>query len=285
MDRTRKLRIITGLIALALVILIIFFLPSMAFFGIVLVILTWAAAEFLKIVRKKAPSAPLGILLVLMPLAAIALAFALQKPEAGGPPGFWMLGGAFFVLLSSALVVLLSRVEMSDAIPAMGILAFGIPYFALPAVSLLHLHQIDPWIAFILVLMVAGGDSGAYFIGSAIGRHRLAPRVSPKKSWEGAAGGLLTSVAVAAVWWQVTFHEVRPLWLVLAAGTAIIAQIGDLIESLFKRGVGIKDSSQVLPGHGGIYDRVDAVLLAAPAFLLGLWLFGLVPHIHPPVQP
>ena len=113
-----------------------------------------------------------------------------------------------------------------------------------------------------------------FVAGRSFGRHLLAPRVSPKKTWEGSVAGFAGSLLATAAWCQIRLGETPPALLVLAAVTAVVAQLGDLVESLFKRGAGVKDSSTVLPGHGGFYDRLDAMLLAAPVFAVGLWLIG-----------
>ena len=279
MDRTRKLRIITGLIAMILIMVAVFALPSVGFFAVVLVILWVASAEFIEILRPHVPSAPLKPLLVLMPISAVALSAAFE-PETFGfqseaPFGFWILSSFAFVGMTSSLLILFSKSELKDALPAIGILVFGIPYFAVAAVCMHQLHRIHPWIAFILILLVAGSDTGAYFVGSWIGRRRIAPRISPKKSWEGSIGGLILSLIVIAVWCRWAFDTIDPRWVLLAAVTVILSQLGDLLESLAKRGTGVKDSSQILPGHGGFYDRVDAMMLAAPVFLIGIRLLGL----------
>lgn len=109
------------------------------------------------------------------------------------------------------------------------------------------------------------GDTGAYYVGSAIGRRPLAPRVSPKKSWEGVAGGLAASIGGALLahgWW----YRKLPLThaVLLGAALAVLGIAGDLAESVAKRAAGVKDSSGILPGHGGILDRIDSLLLAAP---------------------
>ncbi len=171
---------------------------------------------------------------------------------------------------------------MKEAAVAIGFLAFAVPYSALPVASLYHLHRCDPWLVLTIIALVGGGDTAAYFIGSWIGRHRLAPTVSPKKSWEGSLAGGAAAVAVIAVFCLVRFEELRLGWLILAAVTSAAAQLGDLVESMIKRGAGVKDSSGVLPGHGGVYDRVDAMMFAAPVFLLGLWSLG---HATPGGSP
>jgi len=141
------------------------------------------------------------------------------------------------------------------------------------ALALLH-QRLGPGYVILLMFIVWGADTGAYFAGRAFGRHKLSPRVSPGKTWEGVAGGALLAVAVSLV---------GTLWLepvggygaftVLVLATVMISILGDLMESLFKRVVNLKDSGGLLPGHGGVMDRVDSMTAAAPLFTLGLlWL-------------
>jgi phosphatidate cytidylyltransferase len=128
------------------------------------------------------------------------------------------------------------------------------------------------WVLWLLTV-VAGADVGAYFAGRAFGRLALAPRVSPKKTWEGLLGGLVCGVTVAvlgAAWLGVPRLEFFWLGIVLVLASAV----GDLTESLFKRFAGLKDSGQLLPGHGGVLDRIDALTAAVPFFVLGLIWFG-----------
>ena len=117
-----------------------------------------------------------------------------------------------------------------------------------------------------------GADSGAYFFGRAFGKHKLAPKVSPGKSWEGALGGLLTSGVIAFIFLQVTPSDVfgRELstvpFIAVSVATVAISVLGDLAESMFKRQAGVKDSSNLIPGHGGILDRIDSLTAAIPFF-------------------
>jgi phosphatidate cytidylyltransferase len=182
-----------------------------------------------------------------------------------------LLLGATLLSVGLGSLVLLSRTPLDQAIPALGILCFGIPYFAVPVASLHQLQRADPWLVFLLMAIVWLGDTAAYYAGSRLGRHRMAPVISPKKSWEGAAAGFATSILAAAVWSVWRLGRLDPALLGVAAVTAVAAQIGDLVESLIKRGSGVKDSGNVLPGHGGVLDRLDAMLFAAPVFLLALW--------------
>ena len=119
-----------------------------------------------------------------------------------------------------------------------------------------------------------GSSSASKAVGSAWGRHKMAPLVSPNKSWEGAIAGFLTGIVATVLWSWWRLGEVRAPLLLVAAATGIAAQLGDLFESLLKRGVNVKDSGSLIPGHGGFFDRMDAMLFAGPVMLAGLWLIA-----------
>ncbi|MDP0383842.1 phosphatidate cytidylyltransferase [Glaesserella parasuis] len=128
-------------------------------------------------------------------------------------------------------------------------------------------------------LLVWGADSGAYFVGRAFGKHKLAPKVSRGKSWEGAISGVITSTIIAAIFLSLAPNNVfgRELntsaFIVLSVITVAVSILGDLSESMFKRQVGIKDSSNLIPGHGGILDRIDSLTAAVPIFAIGFFFF------------
>jgi phosphatidate cytidylyltransferase len=126
-----------------------------------------------------------------------------------------------------------------------------------------------------LVFLVIAADIGAFFIGRGFGKRKLAPQVSPGKTWEGAIGGLIT---VALVAWTAALHFELPVGPSIAFGCAvgIFSVVGDLTESMFKRSAGLKDSGALLPGHGGILDRIDSVTAAAPLYALGLFGSGVI---------
>ena len=124
-----------------------------------------------------------------------------------------------------------------------------------------------------LIVLIAAADVGAYFGGRAFGRHKLAPLVSPGKTWEGFVAGMLG--AGAAAWAGAQFFGQPALpWLAVCLLVALVSVAGDLVESMFKRHAGLKDSGGLLPGHGGVLDRIDSFTAAAPIFLLGLQLIG-----------
>lgn len=144
------------------------------------------------------------------------------------------------------------------------------------ALGRLHLsHPVGPqWVTFLLVL-VSLADVGAFFAGRQFGRLKLAPRVSPGKTWEGLLGGVTLAMLVAgagALWFVVPTGP----FLALCAAVVLLSVIGDLTESLFKRYAGLKDSGTLFPGHGGVLDRIDSLTAAAPLFLLGLIWLGVV---------
>jgi phosphatidate cytidylyltransferase len=163
---------------------------------------------------------------------------------------------------------------------------FGLIWIAYPLTLIPLLWKQEDGIALVLFLMVSvwAGDIAALYIGRAFGRRKLAPRLSPGKTWEGAIasviGTLIAAYAVVIVGNALTargntiLHISQPLWqtLVLAAILNIAAQVGDLLESAVKRGAGVKDSGAILPGHGGILDRIDALLVATPVLWFCLLL-------------
>jgi phosphatidate cytidylyltransferase len=196
----------------------------------------------------------------------------------GGDGSFALQALLVGVLLSVGLgsLVLFSRTPLEETMEGLGLLGFGLPYFAVPIASIYRLQRADPWLVFLLLAIVWLGDTAAFYIGSRFGRHKMAPVISPKKSWEGAAAGFVTGLLVTAVWSIFRLGRLDSGLLLVAAVTAAAAQVGDLVESMIKRGVGVKDSGSVLPGHGGVLDRCDAVLFAAPVLLLGAWLLPAV---------
>ena len=127
----------------------------------------------------------------------------------------------------------------------------------------------------VLFSLVWGADSSAYFVGRRFGRYKLAPRVSPGKTWEGIGGAVLAGMLIGACagWWCGLEAETGALFVVLCVVTVAISIVGDLTESLIKRHGGVKDSGSLLPGHGGLLDRVDSLTAAAPVYLLGLETF------------
>ena len=220
----------------------------------------------------------------------------------GGSDTPLLSSGKFLVVLgfTAAIVpfIFLTRAmrgeDLRAGYPAAAASVFAFTYIALPLGMLVQLRQqwAGAFYLLYLLLVVWAGDIFAYFVGKSIGRHLMSPRVSPKKTWEGAAASVAASVAVG---WLL-FHYALPICSALlqwglierrdglfgleqpAMGPVILltiilnvaAQLGDLVESLIKRGANVKDSGAILPGHGGMLDRIDALLFAAPV----LWYYA-----------
>ena len=125
-----------------------------------------------------------------------------------------------------------------------------------------------------VMVLVWGADIGAYFSGRKFGKRKLAPKVSPGKSWEGVFGGLLLSLVITAAVGFMRGWSISEMFAALfgAAMIVLISVVGDLTESMFKRQAGIKDSSNLLPGHGGVLDRIDSLTAAIPVFAVLLWI-------------
>ncbi|MFT7288425.1 MAG: phosphatidate cytidylyltransferase [Halieaceae bacterium] len=157
----------------------------------------------------------------------------------------------------------------------MGVLILVPAWFA--AVYLLHIESRGA-VMVVLMLLVAAADIGAYFTGKAFGRHALSPRVSPGKTWEGFWGGVVCVALLSALLWSLLpdrfEHLSLPAAMIVALATAFASVLGDLTVSMVKRASGVKDTSSLLPGHGGLLDRLDSVCAAAPTFALGLLLVG-----------
>jgi phosphatidate cytidylyltransferase len=183
------------------------------------------------------------------------------------PSEAWLVATAFVLL---ALVLSMRSAELAHALPRTSLLLLGVIYIFGCWRCAIVLHSRGPhWLMYALLVSWTG-DIGAYYIGKAFGRHRLADRVSPKKSWEGAAASVATSILLAGAY-LVYFAKVSIVEAVLLTALANAAgQLGDLVESAMKRGAGVKDSGALLPGHGGFLDRVDSALFVMP--LVAAWL-------------
>ena len=190
-------------------------------------------------------------------------------------PGFsFVLGAAVaWWLLALILVVRYPRSFSSTFVALAGIVVL-LPSWAL----LVRLHResaLGAELAFTLLVIVWAADVGAYAFGRLLGRTKLAPAVSPGKTWEGVSGGLLTAglaAGLAASWLGLPIERL----IALGIATALTSVLGDLTQSMFKRNVGLKDSGTLLPGHGGVLDRIDSLTAAVPVFVVGLSVLHLV---------
>ncbi len=269
-------RILTAIVLIAAVFALIFFGQLWMITLFAAIVAELAAYEYLQLANTNIPPGEGRIPLWWM-ATGTTLLFLATLPD-------WPLE-AQFPLLSALTIILFAwnglraHPETLDSIlpgTAKGI--FGLIYVAYPLTLIPLLWKQEAGVALIVFLMVCvwAGDIAALYIGRAFGKHKLAPLLSPNKTWEGTIASIFGSVLAASLVVVIgdqlsargntLLHVSEPLWqsLLLAAILNIAAQIGDLLESAIKRGAGVKDSGAILPGHGGVLDRIDALLLAAP---------------------
>jgi phosphatidate cytidylyltransferase len=182
----------------------------------------------------------------------------------------------FIFVLGVATLTLRTKRPIVEALPAAGISTSGLILVAFPLTFTIRLHGYSPdgprLLMFALVITWVG-DSAAYFAGRALGKHRMAPVLSPNKTWEGTVASILGALLVAVVFsrWLIV---PLPHLLAMAAVGNVAGQAGDLLESAYKRSAGVKDSGSLLPGHGGVLDRIDALILAIPVvWYYWIWIY------------
>ena len=289
-------RIATAVVLIPIVLVLILRapVPVLAIAAGVIALLT--IREFLKLTESYAVR-PLRILTYIFTaifFLLLAFNFGNEKPLLSTAVFIYWLGFtaaiAPFIFLTRAM----KNDDLSSGYPAAAASVFAFTYIALPMGMLVQLRQqwAGAFYLLYLLLVVWAGDIFAYFVGKSLGRHCMSPQVSPKKTWEGAAASIVASVIVGTVWIQhapgISSALLRAglierrdgmwgleqplLWpiILLSAVVNIAAQLGDLVESLIKRGAGVKDSGTILPGHGGMLDRIDAMLFAVPV----VWAYG-----------
>jgi len=282
-------RILTATVLILAVFALIFFgqLWMITLFSAIVAEL--AAYEYLKLasVGAEAHGATLRIPVWWMALGT-ALAFVVTLPNVPVESQLPVLSGLTLILFAWNGF----RAPLIQVLPDTAQGLFGLIYIAYPLtlVPLLWKQEDGPALVLFLMVCVWAGDIAALYIGRAFGKRKLAPRLSPGKTWAGSIASIVGSMIAAGVVIAISntitahgntlLHISEPLWqsLLLAATLNIAAQLGDLLESAIKRGAGVKDSGTMLPGHGGILDRIDALLLAAPVLWYVLLLkdyFGL----------
>lgn len=264
-------RVLTAFLLGPLVLVAALWLPDPGFAAALGIVVLWAAWEWGQLgglVRKGhrvGYLALLGLLLLMLWLAPVL------RP--------WVIGaGALWWILQTVHLARVREVPLKSGIQA-GALGAGLLVLAAPWAALVELHGVEPegpaLVLFFLIL-VWTADSVAYFVGRRFGRTKLAPRISPGKTREGVYGALVGAVLCGLLLgWVRSLGLPGTLLAALLCGvTVLMSVVGDLYESLLKRRRGVKDSSHLLPGHGGLLDRVDSLTAAAPVFVLGLTLTG-----------
>lgn len=274
-----KLRILTALILMPLVILAVLWLPHRWFTVILSAILLLGAWEWAFIAGLKTNFQRAGFL-VGAGLLFTALTLLLHTNHNLIIYMLWPIFLAWVLALVGVIRVNANPVMLGAARGTLFNIICGYLILAGTFIGLIGIRQYQvqgPQLVLMLLILIWVADSAAYFTGRALGKHKLAIHVSPGKSWEGVVGALLATIVTVFIISQYLNHTVTEqirfqLVCLLSVAFSIL---GDLTESLFKRLAGIKDSGQILPGHGGVMDRIDSLTAAAPVFLLGISMAGL----------
>ncbi len=264
-------RIITALIGVSLMITGIVF-SSWSFAAVFLIIALLSLKEFYGLARKSG-SNPFEIWGIVFSAIIFVMVFLNQQGEITKDI-FWVLPALF----STVFIYPLMRLEQSHAINCLAISILGVLYITLPFSLVFPIAYTSGVFDYEIIIGMLftqwANDTGAYFAGKAIGKTKLFEKVSPNKTWEGAIGGLVLSIAISQVFCYffggLTYIE----WAGLAIVVSTFGTIGDLVESLFKRTLAIKDSGSTIPGHGGFLDRFDGLLLALPFVLAYLTMIN-----------
>ena len=273
-------RVATGAVLIALVLAALFLLPPLAWGVAVLAIIGMAAREWGTLLKLGtwpltafiATVVFLGAFMLLLapPTAGTGWASRLVLVVCGIATLFWLFIGTPSVVLDWQPKSAWTR--------ALG----GVVVLLGAFVAIVELQARSPWLVLVAMAIVWIADTAAFFAGRRFGRHKLAPRISPGKSWEGAVGGVIAVVIYAAL--LIPFaaragirasqsSSMIAAWLAFVVALTALSIVGDLHESLLKRRAGVKDSGTLLPGHGGVLDRTDALLAAMPPFALAVLVF------------
>ena len=250
-------RVLTGAVLIPLVVALMLLAPTRS----VRLALTFVAllclSEFLKLAGRYSAE----------PMRLVAYLSGAWIVAAPAPPGIPLLLGVTLLLLTLAM---LGGRDLAASLPSAAATLLGVVYTAVPFRLAGDLHAAGPhWLLYTLWINWIG-DSAAFCAGRAFGRHKLAPRISPGKTWEGAAASLLAAAILGPLYLRrfLPAESALPFAAALSIAVNIAAQTGDLAESALKRGAGVKDSGALLPGHGGFLDRLDGILFSVPVVYL-----------------
>ena len=262
-------RIASALVILPPLVLFLWYAPPGLFLILLLVLIGLSLHEYLQVLQ------PIQRCTRVTFLAALTLAIAAYL---GG--WRWLSMALWLSLVALTLSVMLTPARESHVFPTLVYSIFGVLFLGWTLSHLILLRLLPAGQSYILFLcaVVWVGDSAAMYVGKSLGRHKMAPAISPGKTWEGAVGGAVGGVLTAI--WSAGFllPHVGP-WqcIILGFCISVAAQISDLGESMLKRYAGVKDSGGLIPGHGGILDRIDSLVFAAPTLVYALHVLRLVP--------
>jgi phosphatidate cytidylyltransferase len=271
-----KQRIITALILAIVFIGTILLASHVWVIGLFSLVLAAASFELTALTIK--PQAPIGLVVAIV----AGVSFWLSSEVIGQQDTYYLALAGILVWLAIALSLFFYRHSGNWSLQIRLLQFFlGIILLWICSTGLVSIHRYIPeggWLLLYLLTLVWVADIGAYFSGRRFGRHKLAPGISPGKTWEGVVGGLLANLAWMLVVFQLSNGWGLELWQFIFIGlsTSIISVVGDLYESILKREAAVKDSGKLLPGHGGVLDRIDSVIAATPVFVGGLYAVGML---------
>jgi phosphatidate cytidylyltransferase len=257
-----KQRIITAVIALLALMLVLFYVPSEVALAIIVIVMLGAAWEWSAFLGTQGNATRVVYVVIIAALVAAVSYLDVDSVL------------IFKVSLVSWVAALVWTFFFPTPVPAAVRWLSGVLVLVPLYLALVILYNTAPGLLLFALLIVWVADTGAYFVGRFLGRVKLAPEISPGKTWEGVIGGLVAVVFLVflrSVWVETNLTVLIPFCLAVAC----LSVVGDLTVSMFKRTVGVKDSGSLFPGHGGVLDRIDSVAAAAPLFALGVSWMGL----------
>lgn len=269
-----KLRVLSALVLIPLFLLLLLKASPGVFCivtAVIVLIGAWEWSFFMGIT-----TFPYSLLYPFFMLFILIAALLLSIPNILYVASIWWIAASILVMYYPKGSALWGQGMILRA--GMGVLVLVPCWLALNFIR--NVHSSGPYILFFLFFLIWSADTGAYFVGRQWGKHKLAPLVSPSKTWEGLGGALICSLLIALLglyYFQIPVAS-WPAALLLSLMTVLFSVFGDLFESMLKRNVGLKDSGNLIPGHGGILDRMDSITAAAPIFAVGTMWIGKISH-------
>ncbi len=260
-----KVRVVTAVVALGALLVVLFVVPpaiTQGVFAALILAGAWEWSGFLRPEKAAVRLVYVGLIAALLAAGSVGLA------------NEFAVGIVLKVALAWWLIALFWVFMFPTPIPKLAGWICGALVLIPAYLAIMSLYLLQPALLLFVLIIVWVADIGAYFTGKRFGKVKLAPKISPGKTWEGVFGGLLAVAVLALVrahWLEIEIAVLLPFCLAVA----IISIIGDLTVSMFKRNAGVKDSGRLFPGHGGVLDRIDSVTAAAPLFALGISWVGL----------
>lgn len=266
-------RFITALILVAIVGIAMFAFDSfLPFLGLLLIANAIAAHEWTKLLpNQQGISSPIAFSSLASVLSIVVLSVALMLLDWWFVMPWWIASITIWLMAIAWVKGFPEKVTWFDN----RLVAIGIVLLTAAISAMFYLWSVSPWWLLYVFVLVWSADTGAYLVGRKIGKTKMAPKVSPNKSMEGLYGGLAlgTLMVLLVSFAELKYSGLQLFYFVALSGITIVSSVfGDLFESMLKRQAGIKDSGNILPGHGGILDRIDSLLSATPIFALGFWL-------------